>query len=169
MHPACPAPSINSAKHFKCVIKHKVSPQPLAAQWSSSAGLRCLLSRALLSPCFSWGTRIKPTSLSPINKAASGHSSPCAEQWSSSFFYIGAIKLHQEACVFISSPNGSAEVFQGRRGGKKSHPYLIGKVITFASEPELAALWPSSKADLFPPAGKRGKCPYIVLLQQNSV
>lgn len=27
-----------------------------------------------------------------------------------------------------------------KEGGEKSHPYLIGKVITFASEPELAAL-----------------------------
>lgn len=27
--------SINSTKHFKCVIKYKLSLQPLAVQWSS--------------------------------------------------------------------------------------------------------------------------------------
>lgn len=34
----------------------------------------------------------------------------------------------------------AVQKYSREKEGGKSHPYLIGKVITFASEPELAAL-----------------------------
>lgn len=59
MHPVSPAPSINSAKRFKCVIKYKLSAQPLAVQWSSSVSAEVFAEQGFaVSLFFPWAEEL---------------------------------------------------------------------------------------------------------------